>query len=52
MCELASGFSASPMVYEAEKPDALIQEDRQIEAIGLGFDFEDVTVVSSEDVFN
>ena len=46
------GNQASPMVYEAEKPDALIQEDRQIEAIGLGFDFEDVTVVSSEDVFN
>ena len=46
------GDQASPMVYEAEKPDELIQEDRQIEAIGLGFDFEDVSVVSSEDVFH
>ena len=43
---------ASPMVYDAEKPAELIQEDRQIESLGLGFEVEDVSVVSSEDVFN
>jgi len=46
------GNEVSPMVYEAEKPAALIREDRQIEAIGLGFDVADVSVVLSEDVFN
>ena len=43
---------ASPMAYEAKKPAVLIQEDRQIETIGLAFDAADVSVISSEDVFN
>ena len=43
---------ASPIVYEAEKPDTLIEEDRHIEAIGLGLGPDDVRIVSSENVFD
>jgi len=42
----------SPMVYDAEQPAEVIREDRQIEAIGLGFDPGDVSIVSSEAVFD
>jgi zinc protease len=43
---------ASPMVYEAEKPAELIEEDKEIESIGLNFDAEDVKVISSAEVFD
>jgi hypothetical protein len=40
------------MVYEAEKPAELIEEDKEIESIGLNFDAEDVKVISSAEVFD
>ncbi len=42
----------SPMVYEAEKPAELLAEDRQIEAVGLGFADDDVRIISSVEVFD
>jgi zinc protease len=42
----------SPMVYDAEKPADLIQEDKEIERIGLNFALEDVQVISSAEVFD
>jgi zinc protease len=42
----------SPMVYGAEKPAELIQEDKEIASIGLNFDAEDVKVISSAEVFD
>ena len=46
------GNQVSPMVYEAEVPADLIQEDGKIEGIGLGFDVEDVSIISSAEVFD
>ncbi len=43
---------SSPMVYDSEKPAELLDEDKLIETISLGFDDEDVTVIPAEDVFN
>jgi zinc protease len=43
---------ASPMVYEAEKPAELLAEDREIEALSLDFDDEDVRIISSAEVFD
>ena len=43
---------SSPMVYDSEKPTALLDEDKLIETISLGFDDEDVTIVPAEEVFN
>ena len=42
----------SPLDYAAEKPAELIEEDKQIEGFGLGFDAEDVSVISSAEVFD
>lgn len=42
----------SPMVYEAEKPAELLAEDREIEALSLGFDDDDVQIISSVEVFD
>jgi zinc protease len=46
------GDLVSPMVYEATMSEELIEEDRHIEGLGLGFDAGDVRIVSSENVFN
>jgi zinc protease len=43
---------ASPMVYEAEKPAELLAEDREIEVLSLDFDDDDVSIISSAEVFN
>ena len=42
----------SPMTYEADKPQALLDEDAVISTIDLGFSVDDVAIVSSDEVFN
>ncbi len=42
---------ASPISYDAEKPQDLLDEDAGIAQLPLGFAEEKVTIVSSEDVF-
>ena len=42
---------ASPISYEAEKPQSLLDEDAEIAQIPLGFAEDKVSVVNSEDVF-
>ena len=46
------GNQSSPMIYDSEKPAELLDEDKLIETISLGFDDEDVTVIPAEEVFN
>ena len=41
----------SPIRYEAEKPETLLAEDREIEAIPLGLDADSVRVVPAREVF-
>ncbi len=43
--------AVSPISYEAEKPQALLDEDAEIAQIPLGFTDDKVTVVDSEQVF-
>ncbi|MCH8117263.1 MAG: insulinase family protein [Proteobacteria bacterium] len=43
---------ASPMSYDADKPQELLDEDKMIETLPLGFSPDKVHVVSSEEVFN
>jgi zinc protease len=43
---------ASPMSYDSDKPQELLDEDKMIETLSLGFSPDKVTVVSSEEVFN
>lgn len=43
---------SSPMVYESEKSAELLEEDKLIESLPLGFDDERVTIVPAENVFN
>jgi zinc protease len=47
-----TGNQSSPMVYDSEKSAELLEEDKLIETISLGFDEEDVTVIPAEEVFN
>lgn len=42
---------ASPISYDAEKPQSLLDEDAGIAELSLGFADEKVTIVSSEEVF-
>lgn len=46
------GNLESPMVYEADKPQALLDEDAVISKIDLGFADGDVATVPAEEVFN
>lgn len=41
----------SPMTYDADQPEALLEEDRRIEALPILFDPENVTIVPSDEVF-
>ena len=43
---------ASPMSYDADKSQELLDEDKMIETLLLGFSPDKVSVVSSEAVFN
>ena len=43
---------ASPMSYDSEKTQELLDEDKEIAGIALGFEEDKVGIVSSEDVFN
>jgi zinc protease len=43
---------ASPMSYEADKPQELLDEDMIISTIRLGFSEDKVSIVSSDTVFN
>ncbi len=47
-----TGNQSSPMVYDSEKSAALLEEDKLIETISLGFGADDVTVVPAEEIFN
>ena len=47
-----TGGQSSPMVYDSEKSAELLEEDKRIESISLGFDDGDVTVIPAENVFN
>jgi len=47
-----TGNQSSPMIYDSEKTAELLEEDKLIETISLGFDEEDVTVIRAEEVFN
>ena len=47
-----TGNQSSPMVYESEKSAELLEEDKLIETIALGFDKNDVTIIPAEEVFN
>ncbi len=42
----------SPMRYDAEKPKALLDEDKVISEIALDLDADKVTIVAGDDVFN
>jgi len=48
---LVSG-QASPISYDAEKPQELLDEDKVISELRLDFDADKVTVVRGEEVFN
>ncbi len=41
----------SPLIYEAEKAPALLREDEIIGSLALGFDAEDVRIISADSVF-
>ena len=41
----------SPITYDAEKPQALLDEDRRIATLGLGLDIEHIAVIPAEKVF-
>ena len=43
---------ASPISYEADKPQTLLDEDKLISTIPLGLSGDKVRIVSSDDVFN
>jgi zinc protease len=47
-----TGNQSSPMVYDSEKSAELLEEDKLIETISLGFDDDDVIVIPAEEVFN
>jgi zinc protease len=42
---------ASPLSYDAEKPPALLQEDKAIEGLPLGMTAEDVRILKADEVF-
>ena len=42
---------ASPISYDAEKPQSLLDEDARIAVLPIGFEDEKVTIVNSEEVF-
>jgi zinc protease len=46
------GEQSSPMTYDAEKPDELLQTDKLIESLPLAIDEDQVTIVPAEKVFN
>jgi zinc protease len=43
---------ASPMTYDADLPRDVLDEDKLIENISLGFSADNVSIVSAEEVFN
>jgi len=43
---------ASPMTYDADLPQHVLDEDKLIENISLGFSADNVSIVSAEEVFN
>ena len=43
---------ASPMTYDSEKTQELLDEDKKIEGIALDFEADNVSIVSSDEVFN
>ena len=43
---------ASPMVYEADKPQSILDEDAVISIMPLGFTAERVSIIPAEEVFN
>jgi zinc protease len=43
---------ASPMTYDAEKPEDLLAEDQQISGVDLGISTEDIQVVPADEVFD
>jgi zinc protease len=42
----------SPMTYDAEKSEELLQSDKLIESLSLAIDEDHVTIVPAENVFN
>jgi zinc protease len=43
---------ASPMTYDADLPQDVLDEDKLIDSIPLGFSAENVSIVPAEEVFN
>jgi zinc protease len=43
---------ASPMTYDADLPAEVLDEDKRIDSLPLGFSEDKVSIVSAEDVFN
>jgi zinc protease len=43
---------ASPISYDADKPQKLLDEDKLISTVPLGLSKDKVSIVSSDDVFN
>jgi zinc protease len=43
---------ASPMTYDADLPQEILDEDKLIDSIPLGFSAENVSIVPAEEVFN
>jgi len=43
--------TASPMTYNSAKPDSIMEEDKILQDIKLGFDEEDISIVPVKDVF-
>lgn len=46
-----AGDQASPMSYDAEMPAEVLEEDRVIEALPLGFEADDIRVVPAGEIF-
>jgi zinc protease len=49
--ERLAGDRASPVSYDADKPAALLEEDKAIEKLSLGLRAGDLTVISADRVF-
>ena len=42
---------ASPMAYDADLPQEVLDEDKLIDSISLGFSADKVSIVLAEDIF-
>ena len=51
LAEAIAADTPSPMTYNSEKPEELLAEDEQIEALPLGMGAEDIRIIDVSEVF-